>query len=164
MSVLRILASVVAVATVTQIAVLRAEVQENIDVYDCHYVGISTIEPLGDREGHGLRVAPLSCVITAGPLSGGVFTGTTIWEMDKSGGAFLAGNGVLRKPGAMVVELLTDGKLELVMSDGKVIGATTTGHGRYVMAVGSAASLSGKTWVYTTKATATGFSIEVKGD
>jgi len=160
MSVLRILASVVAVATVTQTAVLKAEAQES--VYDCRYVGAPTLEPLGDREGHGLRIVDYSCVVTAGPLSGGVFTARNIYEVDKSGGTLLTGEGVYRKPGAMAVLQATDGKVEYVMSDGKMIAATVTGHSRFVMAVGSWAALSGKATVYSTKPTATGFPIEGK--
>jgi hypothetical protein len=161
MSALRILIGVLAAATITQIAVVRANAQENIDGYACQYIGTSTLEPLGDREGHGLRVVNYTCLVTAGPLSGGVYTGESIWETDKSGGTFLAGEGVIRKPGATTVCQLTDGKLEVMMSDGKVVGVTSSGHGHYVMAVGSAASLSGKTFTYATKTTGPGqFSIE----
>jgi len=160
MRVLKILASVVAVAIITQTAVLKAEAQES--VYDCRYVGAPTLEPLGDREGHGVRIVDYSCVATAGPFSGGVMTGRNIYEVDKSGGTLLAGETVYRKPGAMAVQQNTDAKLEYVMSDGKVIGATVTGHTRVLLAVGSWASLSGRSAVFSTKLTPTGFSIESK--
>jgi hypothetical protein len=55
MSALRILIGVLAAATITQIAVVRANAQENIDAYACQYIGTSTLEPLGDREGHGVN-------------------------------------------------------------------------------------------------------------
>jgi len=87
----------------------------------------------------------------------------TIWEADKSGAILLAGEAVTRKPGGMVVNTLTDGKLELMMSDGKVVGVTSTGHSRYLMAVGSGATVAGKAFVFNTKSTGPGqYSIEVK--
>jgi hypothetical protein len=93
------------------------------------------------------------CVATAGPMSGGVDTGRAVAVFDKSVGTLVTGTGVIRKPDAAAVYLMTDQKLELMMSDDKVVGVTSTGHGRYVMAVGSAASLSGKSFTITTKTT-----------
>ena len=43
MSALRILIGVLAAATITQIAVVRANAQENIDAYACQYIGTSTL-------------------------------------------------------------------------------------------------------------------------
>jgi hypothetical protein len=52
-----------------------AEAQENMDVFACQFIGGGPSEPLGDREGHALRVAAFSCLASAGPLTGGVLTG-----------------------------------------------------------------------------------------
>ncbi len=153
----------VVAGAMTQATVLKANAQENAAAFACQYVGTSSLEPLGDREGHSLRDLDYSCLVTAGPLTGGVLTGRVVFEMDKSGGTLLIGGGVIRKPGATAVYQQTDAKLEITMSEGKVIGVTTTGHDRYVMAVGSAASMSGKSFAYTTKPTGPGqFSVEEK--
>lgn len=160
-----IFVAAVGAATTMLTPVPKAVAQENIDTYSCQYVGASATEPLGDREGHGLSTRTFTCLVTAGPLTGGVATAETIWEMDKPGGTLLAGAGVIRKPGATTVWQFTDGKSESMMSDGKVVGAIATGHARFVMAVGSAASLSGKTFTWTSKTTAPGqFSVEAKRD
>jgi hypothetical protein len=119
-----------------------AVAQENTDIFACQYVRGGSNEPLGDREGHSLRVAEFSCLGTSGPLSGGIFTGSTVTKMDKGNGVLLAGNGVVRKPGATTVHQLTDGKIALTMADGKVTGFTGSGHGAYSLAIGSAASVS----------------------
>jgi hypothetical protein len=143
--------------------VQTAKAQEYTDVYACQYIGAITSEPLGDSEGHVLRITDASCLVTAGPLSGGISTVRTIWEGDKTGGTLLAGEAVTRKPGGMAVNTLTDGKLEVMISDGKVVGVVSSGHGRYVMAVGSAAAVAGKAFVFNTKTTGPGqYSIEAK--
>jgi hypothetical protein len=57
-------------------------------------------------------------------------------------------SGVFRKPGAIATYELTEGKLALIMTDGKVIGFTASGKGRYPTATGTAASLAGKSWTW----------------
>ena len=74
--------------------------------------------------------------------------------MDKSGGRLLLACGVIRKPGAMAVLQLSDGKLEYVTTNGDVNEVRTSGRGAYLLASGGAASLSGKTFTYITKTTA----------
>jgi hypothetical protein len=60
------------------------------------------------------------------------------------------------------VDVLTEGKLAVVMTDGKVTGVTTSGKGSYPMATGSWGSLAGKSFTYTSKATGPGlFEIDV---
>jgi hypothetical protein len=141
----------------------NAIAQENIDIFACQFVGGSAIEPLGDREGHAIRVVQFNCLGTTGPLTGGIFTGSSIYELEKTGGVLLSGAGVIRKPGATTVYQLTGGKLELIITDGKVTGVTSSGQGIYQMAIGSAASLAGKSFTYTSKPTAPGqFEIDVK--
>jgi hypothetical protein len=139
-----------------------AEAQENMDVFACQFIGGGPSEQLGDRDGHALRVATFSCLASAGPLSGGVLTGSTIYELDNGTGVLLTGSGVVRKPGLTAVDVLTEGKLAVVMTDGKVTGVTTSGKGTYPMATGSWSSLAGKSFSYSSKPTTPGlFEIDV---
>ncbi len=121
--------------------------------WSCQFVGKSADEPLGDREGRTMMVDDYVCVATTGPLSGAVDTGRSVSVFDKSGGTLVTGTGVIRTPDATAVYLMTDQKIELVLSHDKVVGVTSTGHGRYVMAAGSAASISGKSFTITTRMT-----------
>ena len=52
------------------------------NVFDCQNVGMSAPEPLGDQEGHALFTGTISCRLPAGPMAGGVLTGTLAWEMN----------------------------------------------------------------------------------
>jgi hypothetical protein len=149
-------------ASMMQTAVLKADAQVITASWTCQDVGNGSMEPLG-QEGRSFGVFDYVCLATSGPANGGLDTGRTVVVFDKSGGTLVTGTGVIRKPDAMAVYLMTDEKMEFVVSDGKVIGITATGHGRYVMAVGSAASLSGKSFTITQKTTAPHqFSIEEK--
>jgi hypothetical protein len=75
----------------------------------------------------------------------------------------VSGNGVIRKPGATVVYVQTDGKLALTMTDGKVTGWTASGKGPWAIATGSAASLAGKSATWTAKPAGPGeFTVEDK--
>jgi hypothetical protein len=153
-----IAAAAVGITALTQ----SAQAQENMDVFACQFVGGGPSEPLGDREGHALRVAQFSCLASAGPLSGGVLTGSTIYELDKGAGVLLAGSGVIRKPGLTAVDVLTEGKLTAVMTDGKVTGVTSSGKGSYPIATGSWSALAGKSFTYSSKPTGPGlFEIDV---
>jgi len=77
----------------------------------------------------------------------------------------LSGLGVTRKPGATTAYQHTEGKQSLVMTDGKVTGATGSGRGRYTLATGAAAANNGKTYSYTFRSTAPGqFIVDVKND
>ena len=153
---LRILVGALTAATVTQGAVLKASAQENVDAFSCQYIEAPTAEPIGNEEGHGISVRDYSCQVTQGPLSGGVLTGRAVWEMDKSGGRLLLGGGVIRKPGAMAVLQLSDGKLEYVTTNGDVTEVRTSGRGAFLLASGGATSLSSRTFTYITKTTAAG--------
>ena len=140
--------------------------QENMDVFVCQYMGTPPLpEPLGDREGHAIRIAQVSCLATVGPLSGGVFTNYLIYEMDKANGVLLVGGGVVRKPGGTVVFRLGDGTLAPIVTDGKITGVTGAGRGAYVMAVGTSSALAGKSFTYSSKPAGPGqFEIDVTRD
>ena len=109
--------------------------------------------------------ARLTCRVEGGATDGGVLTGTTIYEWDKGVATLLSGLGVTRKPGATTAYQHTEGKQSLVMTDGKVTGATGSGRGRYTLATGAAAANNGKTYSYTFRTTAPGqFIVDVKND
>ena len=131
----------------------------------CHAVGASPPEPLGDREGHAISVGEITCRVEGGTTDGDVLTGTTIDEWDRGVATQLSGIGVTRKPGATTTSQHTEGKQSLVMTDGKVTGATGSGRGRYTLDAGAAAANNGKTYSYTFRTTAPGqFIVEVKND
>jgi hypothetical protein len=143
-----VLASVLVPATVS-----KSNAQQYDATWTCHDVGVSAPEPLGAQPGPVMIANDYLCVATSGPMNGGVDTGRAVSVFDKSGGKLVTGTGIIRKPDATAVYLMTDQKLELLMSEGKVVGVTGTGHGRYVLAEGSAAPLSGKTFTIDTKTT-----------
>jgi hypothetical protein len=129
----------------------------------CQSVGSNPPEPLGDREGHSISSGEISCRADGGPLAGGVMTGMTIYEWDKGNGVMLAGSGIIRKPGATSAYRISEGKIALVMTDGKVTGTTGSGKGVYTLATGTAAVLAGKSFTYSTKPTGPGqFALDVK--
>jgi hypothetical protein len=125
--------------------------------------GGSPPEQLGDREAHAISVGNYSCRMDSGPLAGGVLTGTGIWEWDKTNAKMISNGGVIRKPGSGAAYQITEGKISLTLTDGKVTGSTGEGAGIYSVAVGDAAPLNGKSFSWTTKSTGPGtFQIDVK--
>jgi hypothetical protein len=130
-----------------------AVAQEINATLTCQGVGTGAPEPLGDREGHSITVGQYSCRVDSGPMSGGLVTGTAVWEWDGPNAVQLSNSAVGRKPGATIVWVGKSGKLALTMTDGKVTGFTASGQGADVVATGSAASLVGKTSTWTSKST-----------
>jgi hypothetical protein len=122
----------------------------------CQSIGNTVPEPVGDREGHAIQVDMISCRIEGGAMAGGTVTGQDIWEWDKTTAKMVSVTGLARKPGATVAYELTDGTITLTMADGKVTGFTATGKGRYPLATGSAAALTGKSFTFTAKPTGPG--------
>jgi len=154
-----------AAAVAVAAAAPSAIAQENMDIFACQFAGGGPSEPLGDREGHALRVTEFSCLATSGALTGGVLTGSSIYELDKGTGVLLSGNGVIRKPGVTAVAVLKDAKLSPIIVDGKVTGVATSGHGNYVMATGSWAPLVGKSFTMSSKPTSPGlFEMDITGE
>ncbi len=140
------LLSVVAIASLSLSADVMAEAQENVATYTCQEVGSNLAEPLVGDENDRLKVVDYSCLVTAGPMSGGLGTGRDVYEILPTGDRYLMGGGIIRKPGATAVYEMT--------------GA---GSGHYVLAVGGAASLSDKSFTLTEKETGIGqFSIVEK--
>jgi hypothetical protein len=142
-----------------------ARAQENIAVFACQLVGRGQSEPLGDRDGHMLSITQISCLANAGVLSGGVLTGSSIYELNKGAGVLITASGVITKPGQTAVYVATEGKLALVMTDGKVTGTTTSGRGSYPIATGGWSTLAGKSFIYSTHPTGPGlFEIDVTSE
>jgi hypothetical protein len=91
-----------------------------------------------------------------GLLDGSLLTAQEIWEWDGTNAKMLLESGVIRKPGALATYELTEGKLALTMTDGKVTGFTASGKGRWPTATGTAASLAGKSWTWKSRAAGAG--------
>jgi hypothetical protein len=119
----------------------------------CMSFGPNVPEPIGDREAHAIQVAAASCTTEGGPLDGAVMTQNTIWEIDKGTMNILSADGVSRKPGTVAAYRVTAGTLNWVIQDGKPVGWTAAGKGVYTLTSGSAASLAGKTFSWTGRAT-----------
>jgi hypothetical protein len=133
-----------------------AVAQEINYTYACQEVGAGAPEPLGDREGHSIAVHQYSCRVDSGPMSGGVVTGTDIWEWDGPNAVQRSNVGVVRSPRGTVVYVGAGGNLTLTMTDGKVTGFTASGKSTAVVATGSAASMTGKTDNWMAKPTGPG--------
>ena len=123
------------------------------------------MEPIGDREGHSILVSQGSCRIDGGPLSGGVSTDMSVCEWDGAKAVRLSVTGVIRKPGATVVYGGASANLTLAITDGKVRGWAASGQDKYLLATGSAAPLTGRSFTWTAKPTGAGqFAVEVKDE
>jgi hypothetical protein len=121
----------------------------------CQAFGVSTREELADRQGHALTAGSTSCRVEGGPMNGGITTISTASEVDGDGTKMLVTHAITRKPGSIVVTVGEVGKSTLVRgADGKVTGTTGSGSGRYVIAIGDGASLSGRKYTYTVTTTA----------
>jgi hypothetical protein len=127
-------------------------VAQNVRVLTCQDVGGGPPEPLGDREGHMIRVQQGSCRAD-GAYAGGVSTDEGIWEWDGSKAVELSGSGIVRKPGSTLAWKETEGNLALTITDGKVTGWTASGRGVNTLATGVWAKLAGKGYTWTAKPT-----------
>jgi hypothetical protein len=152
-------------ATALAALVPSAKAQENIAVFACQLVGGAQSQPLGDRDGHTLSITQISCLAKAGVLSGGVLTGSSIYELAKGNGILITASGVITQPGQTAVYVATEGTLAFVMTDGKVTGTTTSGRGSYPIATGGWSALAGKPFTYSTHPTGPGlFEIDVTSE
>jgi len=136
------------------------------NVFNCQDVGLTTPEPIGDQDGHVLVVDNFSCRVEAGPMAGGVLTGTVAWETTKGKDTLISGTGAIRRPGSLVIYKDGDGILDLIVNDkGQVTGGTASGTATWVFATGDAAPLKGKVMNWTTKGVGpVQFVVDVKTD
>ncbi len=122
---------------------------------NCFDVGVRSMEPVGDRDGHTIQTGGYICYAEGGLQDGALLTANSIVEDDKGVGVLLSDVGVSRKPGAMAVWHSTEGKIIVTFANGKFVGWTGAGKGVFQLATGSMATLTGKT--YSWKAHFTGF-------
>jgi|SRR6516164_3271033 hypothetical protein len=145
-----------ATAALAFAAFAPSAIAQEVMKFTCQAVGTIAPEPLGDREGHSITVLTASCRSAGGVLDGAVTTAQEIWEWDGTNAKMLLESGVIRKPGALATFELTEGKLALTMTDGKVTGFTASGKGRWPTATGTAASLAGKSGTFKSWPTGAG--------
>jgi hypothetical protein len=112
------------------------------------------VERSGAQAGPGIAERPYACVVSGGPLDGGALTGVNVWDVRGADWTLASGISVSRRADGYVVTQATEGKLTMQMKDGKVLGWSAAGGGRYTAAGGVAAPLAGKR--FTWKASPTG--------
>ena len=121
--------------------------------YTCNYISMSTMEPVGDHEGHLIQNGNYSCKAQGGNLDGLVTTGSALWEQDAGVAKSVLNTGVGRKAGGMMAYSTTEGKRSFVMKDGKIAGWIATGRSVTVGATGTLAAYAGKTFSWTSHST-----------
>ena len=119
----------------------------------CQNLGPPAVESFGAQPGHAIRETPYSCLVSGGPLDGGVITAKNWWEMKGTEWTLLTGSGAIRRPEGFAVYQNMEGKLTVQMKDGKPSGYTASGHGRYLAASGPAVQLTGKNYNWTVTGT-----------
>jgi hypothetical protein len=152
----RLLAFCIGIAGLALIHTPASAQSEKAEQLHCNNVGYNPSESLGDQKGHSIAVSKFTCRVEGGPLDGGLVTGSSIWEWHKTKAVLLSGMGVTRKPGTTLAWKQLDGKMALIMSDGKVTGVQGSGRGRATLATGAAAERKGKTYSYTFKSVGPG--------
>jgi len=120
-------------------------------LYACEGAGFAPPEAYGDSESHTITAGPFKCRARTGPMAGGVLIGQAVIEWKEGTGTLLAGSGVVRKPGVVLVFQTLDYKVIYQKIDGRFSKASGAGHFKYVFAGGSEAALNGATFVYVTK-------------
>lgn len=143
------------IAMFTMVGAIAASSIAHADVvgrYDCHALGSTAPEPIGDRAGHGLQQYQFSCVGVDGPLKGAIYTAINATEWDGPNGKQLLGGGVHRMPDGLAVTQMQEGAHTTVeMKDGKLAGISGAGKAAVKFASGSLVSLSGKTLNFVSK-------------
>ncbi len=147
----RVAAAAIAVAIIAPAAFGQADTF----TFTCQEMGNGAPTPPADRLGDLISVEQDRCTVDSGPLIGGVLIEVIIWEWDetKTNAILLSGSGVIRKPGSTLEFQITEGKMASMITDGKVTGATSSGRGNDGVATGGAASLTGKSYTWSTKST-----------
>lgn len=119
----------------------------------CYNEGATSIEPVGDREGHTITLSKAVCTSEGGGFDGIVMTQHAVWEGDKGTNTMVSADGVMRRPGGIAVYRLSGGTLTVVLQDGKPVGWTGSGKGTYPVAGGNLSSIAGKPFSWTAKST-----------
>jgi len=138
---------------------------ETVGRYDCSVIGTASLDPIGDKDGHGLATVQYSCFGVEGMLKGALYSGSSTSEWDGPQGTYLSGGGIVRAAGGLAVTQLTEGVGSAVMKDGKPAGREASGKGLFKFASGTLAALSGKALRFEAKpAGFNRFSLEVTTD
>ncbi|MBR0801849.1 hypothetical protein JQ615_41710 [Bradyrhizobium jicamae] len=119
-------------------------IAEPIGRYECSIVGQVNQQPIGDKEGHRLVDLLSSCVGVDGLFKGATYSASSVSEWDGMKGTYVGGTGVVRSPGGLAVNQITEGVGSVVMKDGKPAGSEGSGKGLFKFASGTLAALSGK--------------------
>jgi hypothetical protein len=123
----------------------------------CRSVDEGTPQPIGDPEGRMIVVYDVTCTVVEGSPHGGVYSGNAILELDNTHASLIAGGGVLRSPGSIVVTQIIKGDGEATMEAGKVTGFAFSGRSKIIWASSSVvAAMVGKSFSYTTNSTGPG--------
>jgi hypothetical protein len=141
----------IACSTVSLVSASGLAIAETVGRYECSVIGVSSQEPIGDRDGHRLVSVQFSCLGVEGLLKGVVYTGSSISEWDGSQGTYLSAGGIHRASGGFAVSQLTEGKGSVVMKDGKPVGNDVSGKGVFKFASGTLAALSEKAIKFESK-------------
>jgi len=132
--------------------------------YKLHCQGIPGVrDDIAGSPGRALTAGGYSCRVEGGPMNGGVTTGSSLGEANGDSYVGYSGGSVTRKPGSLLVSQHSEfGSKTLRDTDGKVKDVQGTGRGRYMLATGDAAPLSGKGYRYVTRVTGPGmFDVDV---
>jgi hypothetical protein len=116
--------------------------------------------PQPTSEGRMVAVYDVTCTVVEGSPHGGVYSGKEVLEWDNTHASLIAGGGVLRSLGSIVVlqNIKEDG--EATLTAGKVTGFASSGRSKIVWASSSVvAAMVGNTFSYTTKSTGPGESV-----
>ncbi len=80
-------------------------------------------------------------------------TGSAYYQWDGTSAIQRGAIGIYRKAGSSLIWSNSEGKLSLIMVDGKVTGSSGSGQGTYTLATGAASALAGRGYSYVTKNT-----------
>ncbi|MGA7196487.1 hypothetical protein [Roseiarcus sp.] len=93
----------------------------------CKSVDEGAPQSIGDPEGRMIAVYDVTCTVVEGSPQGGVYNGRSIVEWDNTHSSLIAGGGVMRSLGSIVVvqNIKEDGEASLTA--GKVTGFASSG-------------------------------------
>src|SRR3974390_2667096 len=98
----RLIASIL-VSVFGLIGVTGVALADTIGRYECNIIGQTSLEPIGDRDGHLLRTYDFSCLGVDGLLKGAVYTANSVSELDGPQVTFHFSGGVHRTAGGLAV-------------------------------------------------------------
>lgn len=129
-----------------------AQPRGEVNGYRLHCQSISgTRDDIVGSPSRVLAAGGYSCRVDGGPMNGGVTTGSSLGEVQGDRYVGFSGSSVTRKPGSLLASVHGEFGQETIRdAQGKVTEVRGSGRGRYVLATGDAAPLSGKSYRYVT--------------